>query len=126
MRTVMIRRPKSVLAAAGCMMALGLGISGHAAADPEADLVGFADQAAIDDSRLAGTVGGTELSFGDVGINLSENTAQLYGNSVEGTVNTGQITDNTLNDVSGFNSLMYNTGNNVNFLNSMQVNVFLK
>lgn len=126
MWTVMTRRPKQFLAAMACMFAIGFGLPNAASAEPEADLLGFGDQAAVDEARLAGTVGGTELNFGDVGINLSNNTAQLYGNSVEGTVNTGQITDNTLNDVRGFNSLMYNTGNNVNFLNSMQVNVFLK
>ena len=70
--------------------------------------------------------GGTEVSFGDVGVNLATNAASLVGNSVDGRVETGKIQDINLNDVGGINTMMFNTGNNVNFQSNMQINIFVK
>jgi hypothetical protein len=86
----------------------------------------FEDMVTLDEQELADNSGGTQLSLGDLGLNIASNKAELNGNSVSGNVNTGQITDNSLNDVSGINSLMFNTGNNVNFQSNMQINIFLK
>lgn len=97
---------------------------GSAAAD-SGDLF-FGDTPALEDGELASNSGGSEVAIGDLGINVSTNSATVTGNTVNGTVTTGTISENTLNDVSGINSLMYNTGNNVNFQSNMQINVFLK
>ena len=70
--------------------------------------------------------GGSETTFGDVGLNLATNTSSLNGNSVEGNVETGRIQDINLNDVGGINTLMFNTGNNVNFQSNMLINIFVK
>jgi hypothetical protein len=86
----------------------------------------FEDMVTLDEQELADNSGGTQLSLGDLGLNIASNKAELNGNSVSGNVNTGQITDNSLSDVSGINSLMFNTGNNVNFQSNMQINIFLK
>ncbi|MFC7050036.1 hypothetical protein [Emcibacter nanhaiensis] len=86
----------------------------------------FSGWQSISPGEMSQYSGGTETSFGDVGINLATNSSSLIGNSVDGNVETGKIQDLNLNDIGGINTLMFNTGNNVNFQSNMLINIFVK